>query len=772
MKNFILSFLIIISANFNFSQDNIVSFMEEPDICEGQCMGGIYFEAIGTGTLHSSIGMGTFWEDSSDISGELQLYYTGLCPGLYTLTIYDDIDTIQMPFMIESWSPFLWVDLIGTDASCIGNCDGSIEPIVNGGIPPYFFTWSDGSTNASNSNLCPGTYNLLVTDQFGCIVTNSLTISGSAPASDFAIYNDINQNCIREAEHGIPNIPVLIEPGNIIQSTDSCGSIQLPFADGIYTATIDTANLNWSTNCPISQTFEIINQNTTTDVSFGLFADYPCPDPDVSIFMPFMRPCFSDQIIHVMISNSNTATGVLSDFFVDVELDPLFILDNASMPYTGLGNNVFQFQLDSLNPGESITINLSTTLSCNAFLGQTLCMEANLNSYDPCVLDQIISDPVVDDGTVGVLEGLPVPCMLPWDQSSLSVQGWCENDSIYFEISNTGEFGQGDMQCYAPIWITVDGIVTYTDSIMIQGGESSLFSYYGNGQTWIFNVEQHPLHPGNSHPNAHVEACGDLSNWTPNLINDFPLDDADPIIDIYCGIVTGSYDPNDKTGYPIGQTTQNYIQPNQQIQYLVRFQNTGTDTAFTVVIRDTLDMDLNIFSVTPGVASHPYTFKMYGPRVLEWTFENILLPDSSANLVESNGFMTFHVDQNFNLPAGTLIENDADIYFDFNPPIITNETVHQIFEGFVEVENPTVSSSDLYGDNQVSIFPNPAKNYIILEMDDFKSNIYEVFDLQGRRVLSGMLVSNQTNISISKLSKGTYTIGIQGQENKVVFVKE
>ena len=163
---------------------------------------------------------------------------------------------------------------------------------------------------------------------------------------------------------------------------------------------------------------------------------------------------------------------------------------------------------------------------------------------------------------------------------------------------------------------------------------------------------------------------------------------------------------------------------------------------------------------------------MYGPRVLEWTFENILLPDSSTNLVESNGFMTFHVDQNLNLPAGSLIENDADIYFDFNPPIITNETVHQIFEGFVEVDNPTVSSNDLYGDNQISIFPNPAKNYIILAMDDFKSNIYEIFDLQGRKVLTGMLTSNQTNISISKLSKGTYTIGIQGHTNKVVFVKE
>ena len=75
MKNFILSFLIIISANFNFSQVNIVSFVEEPDICEFQCMGWLYVEATGTGTLHSSLGLGTFYEEGgyyiySDVSGK------------------------------------------------------------------------------------------------------------------------------------------------------------------------------------------------------------------------------------------------------------------------------------------------------------------------------------------------------------------------------------------------------------------------------------------------------------------------------------------------------------------------------------------------------------------------------------------------------------------------------------------------------------------------------------------------------------------------------
>ena len=70
-----------------------------------------------------------------------------------------------------------------------------------------------------------------------------------------------------------------------------------------------------------------------------------------------------------------------------------------------------------------------------------------------------------------------------------------------------------------------------------------------------------------------------------------------------------------------------------------RFQNTGTDTAFTVVIRDTLDIDFDIFSVVSGVSSHSYEFKMYGPRVLEWTFNDINLPDSAANQEGSNGFL-------------------------------------------------------------------------------------------------------------------------------------
>ncbi len=189
--------------------------------------------------------------------------------------------------------------------------------------------------------------------------------------------------------------------------------------------------------------------------------------------------------------------------------------------------------------------------------------------------------------------------------------------------------------------------------------------------------DQHPYHPGNSNPSAHMEICGS-SGFLPFIVTMFPQDDADPVIDIFCDQVSAPYDPNDKTGFPNGLGETHAIQRGQQIEYLVRFQNIGTDTAVHVVILDTLSTDLNIFTVQSGVSSHPYEFRMYGPRVLEWRFNNIMLPDSTTDEPGSNGFVMFKVQQVPDLPFGTVIENTANIYFDFEDPVITNTYFHTV----------------------------------------------------------------------------------------------
>jgi uncharacterized repeat protein (TIGR01451 family) len=601
---------------------------------------------------------------------------------------------------------------------------------------------------------------------------NNLYNASSAKLKFFA---DGNNNCLQEQnESPLEGFIVNLNPGNYFFSTNSGGVVNLEnLSDGNYSFSVGSNSGLWSYNCLSSGSFQISN-GSMPSIEIGVSSNDTCSNPDISIYAPILRPCIPNQIIYISACNQTTAVGVLNDSYVDVELDPLINITGASLPYFDLGNNNYRFQTGTLNPGDCINFNIIATIGspdidCSSINGQTLCMEANLFPVQLCALDTVPSDPIINDGTGGTLNGFPQPCTLPWDQSSLSVDGWCANDSIYFTITNTGEPGGGDMECYSPMWITVDGVVTYTDSILITGGQTITLAYPGDGATWILNAEQHPLHPGNSHPNAHVEACGDTTNLTPDDVNDFPQDDADPVVDIYCGVVTGSYDPNDKTGYPIGQTNQKYIQPNQQLQYVIRFQNTGTDTAFTVVIRDTLDTDLNIFTVTSGVSSHQYDFRMYGPRVLEWTFNNILLPDSTTNSDGSNGFVTFHVDQVPNLAPGTEITNDADIYFDFNDPITTNTTMHRIYEGFVNVLN----IEDLTQEGKsLLIYPNPTSNIITIQGKEDMHQNFKIFDQMGREVYKGKLNGITTDVYLTNLSKGIYTLKIDGNYKPAQIVKE
>ncbi|MEL6141909.1 MAG: hypothetical protein AAFU67_09855, partial [Bacteroidota bacterium] len=58
--------------------------------------------------------------------------------------------------------------------------------------------------------------------------------------------------------------------------------------------------------------------------------------------------------------------------------------------------------------------------------------------------------------------------------------------------------------------------------------------------------------------------------------------------DVACVENGGSYDPNAKVAYPTGYGERHYIEEGTKLTYDIYFQNTGTDTAFTVIIRDTL----------------------------------------------------------------------------------------------------------------------------------------------------------------------------------------
>ncbi|MEZ4740291.1 MAG: hypothetical protein R2818_13265 [Flavobacteriales bacterium] len=59
------------------------------------------------------------------------------------------------------------------------------------------------------------------------------------------------------------------------------------------------------------------------------------------------------------------------------------------------------------------------------------------------------------------------------------------------------------------------------------------------------------------------------------------------------------------------------------------------------MITDTLSADYDMSSFQPGVCSHPCTLDFKAGRVVEWTFTDILLPDSNVNEAASHGLTSF-----------------------------------------------------------------------------------------------------------------------------------
>ena len=134
----------------------------------------------------------------------------------------------------------------------------------------------------------------------------------------------------------------------------------------------------------------------------------------------------------------------------------------------------------------------------------------------------------------------------------------------------------------------------------------------------------------------------------------------------------GSFDPNDKVENYNGTIYSNQLNSFQSFDYTIRFQNTGNDTAFGIIVRDTLSDKLDPATLQIVAASHPYTFTLKNNKYCTWTFSDIKLVDSIANEPVSHGYISYRIKPSIPMVTGDSIANRASIYFDFNPGVKTN----------------------------------------------------------------------------------------------------
>ena len=195
------------------------------------------------------------------------------------------------------------------------------------------------------------------------------------------------------------------------------------------------------------------------------------------------------------------------------------------------------------------------------------------------------------------------------------------------------------------------------------------------------------------------------------------------------------------------------------MEYLIRFQNTGTDTVYSVEIRDTLSKWLDPTTVQAGAGSHPYDFEVYDDGIILFRIPNtVLYPAGSVGDNESSGFVHFRVSQKPTTPCDTLIVNRAAIFFNNHNPFVTNQVHHRVCND--TLFNITIKTTEIQWPNAgIEVFPNP-----FLEFADFKiSGVanrggyrLELFDALGRQVFTNSYEFPEFRLHRYQLTPGVF----------------
>ncbi len=477
------------------------------------------------------------------------------------------------------------------------------------------------------------------------------------------VFSDENQNCIADSsEKRIGDVLLLAQPGNYYGITQADGSYEIVADTGSYVVSqvfLPSMHRTIQPICPANNQLEKILLRSNGEIVDNVnFADKLTIFPWVSVHVASTRRrrCFTSitDVTYV-----NTGYGDAENVKVYVKMPTYVVLKSADKPYVLDKDSNYVFTIGTLKAGQSGQIQIKDSVVCQrGITGLTVCTKAWITPANSVT---------------------PKPS---WDQSDITLKGQCiENGRVRFVLTNSGT---GSMADSSEFRVFLNAQLSLRKNFKLAKGDSLVLRIPANGRTVRLEANQRPDHPRKSQSSLTLEGCVASASDKPStgFVNQLPQDDAEAEVSVECLPIIDSYDPNDKQVSPIGTTTQHFTPTTSELKYLIRFQNTGTDTAYTVTVTDTLSEYLDISTFQQGASSHSYTFHVSGKGrpVLTFTFNNINLPDSTRNQLASNGFIQFSITPKAGLAEKTLIENFADIFFDYNDPIRTNTTANRIYD--------------------------------------------------------------------------------------------
>lgn len=551
------------------------------------------------------------------------------------------------------------------------------------------------------------------------------------------VFADQDSDCVHSAgEPGLGQLLVKIEGGNTHYAWPSEeGAYFFPYLDeDTMTVSLVSGNGLW-VGCLPAQEIIISNPGEDVELDLGAVAVDDCRDLSIEITTPFLRPCFQSPY-HIHYCNEGTLPVAGTEALV--ELDAFLSVTGSSIPWSDVSGNAYTFPLGDLDIGECGSFTIQVQVSCDAEPGQTHCSKALILPVEFC-------DPAPG-----------------WDGAELEVRGFCDGDVVRFEIENTGQQAMSAPSGYI---VMEDDLIKMIEPFDPLGPGGTLdIALPASGATWRVEVAQVPDFPAPSAPSATVEACdedGD-GDFSLGFVNMYAQDEEASYVSVQCTKNNESWDSNDKAAFPAGYREEHFIRPDTRLEYLIRFQNTGADTAFTVVILDTLSALLDPETLRLQAASHPCQLQVSDGRRLSVTFPDILLPGSTTNEQGSHGFVQFSIGQFPGNSPGEVIENRAAIYFDYNVPVNTNPVFHKLGVDFVQDVSSVGEVVSPVG--RLSINPNPAKGPVRISMPGVTAGVVEVFDLAGRKAGEFSFSGGEALLEKGQLPAGAYwaVLKVQG----------
>ncbi|TAE15542.1 MAG: T9SS C-terminal target domain-containing protein [Bacteroidetes bacterium] len=471
------------------------------------------------------------------------------------------------------------------------------------------------------------------------------------------IYNDLNQNCQKEAgEVGKKYYSIKAEPGNYITSTDENGNYELEVGAGTYTISQvipQAKGLSVTQLCPAGNGTHTVSftglNNEVSGYDFGNQVK-ECTFLTVDVTAR-RRRCFRNQTI---VKYENEGVASANNAYITVTFPEYVIPLSSTNPWVSKVGNTYKFNVGTLTAGQRGQFVVTDSVACVAGIqGLIQCTEAKIYPKNTC------ASPT-------------------WSGASLEIVGKCLDIAPHkgrFVLRNTGT---ASMQSSYKVWR--GNTLILNNLLTLAQGDSLVLEIPTNNENVFIQANQATGHPDGETVSAMVMNCGNslpTSAGSPNLQMMILPNDEYANSELDCMPIVDSYDPNDKAVSPAGITENNYVKPNTELEYKIRFQNMGTAEAVNIVVIDTLSQHLDLTTFQMMSASHTYKLKferVNGKQVAFWTFTDINLPAKSINEPASHGYIKFKIKHLPTIAEGTIIKNFADIYFDYNEPVRTNET--------------------------------------------------------------------------------------------------